>query len=249
MVWPAVIAAGAVLGSALLSRAGASDANEQARENMFAQQEFQERMSSTAYQRATADMRAAGLNPILAYKQGGASSPAGSAAPVVNELEGAASSAMQARMIGLEMDQLEASTDAKKAEPPLIRAQTERTRSEKELADQNFRTSSANEAVARAQEYLTYQDTARRAWEVLSAKEMAGTAAAERRIRTREAQDVERYGTSGLGRSVGSLERMFETFGRRANRDLGEKADAWKSGGHELSAAQERILNMIRRWF
>lgn len=41
---------------------------------------WQEYMSNTAYQRATADMRSAGLNPILAYSNGGATTPAGSSA-------------------------------------------------------------------------------------------------------------------------------------------------------------------------
>lgn len=54
--------------------------NRQAKKRARDQMRFQADMSNTSYQRAMEDMRKAGLNPILAGKLGGASTPAGAMA-------------------------------------------------------------------------------------------------------------------------------------------------------------------------
>lgn len=99
----------------------AEDAMDFSSDQTTQQMAFQERMSGTAYQRATADMKAAGLNPMLAYQQGGAHAPSGGAAqgvqaPVQNVAQNAAASAAHAATIG----NIQAQTRKTDAETRLI---------------------------------------------------------------------------------------------------------------------------------
>lgn len=136
------------LGGSLVGGERANKKNLQiAREQMA----FQERMSNTSYQRAIEDMKLAGVNPMLAIGQGGASTPGGASATMQDVMSPAISGAQQARRVDAEM---------KRARSELLSM-----RKNQNLLDQQAKKTHFEAQVAENQEFLTREQARRYASE------------------------------------------------------------------------------------
>jgi len=118
-VLPAALGAADLVSGVLTN----NSAKKEARRN----REFVERMSSTAYQRAVTDLKKAGLNPMLAYQQGGASTPGGTQPSLDNPMSGAVHSALGTMQAKASVENIKANTAKQKAETSQILGTTPHT--------------------------------------------------------------------------------------------------------------------------
>lgn len=179
---------GGILGG-IGSYMGVVSANQAAQENLDRQLRFQRKMSNTAYQRAMRDMRAAGLNPMLAYQRGGATSPAGVMFAPQSELGAAVTSAREA---------------ARAASEIALRKESAK------LAKQQAQTS-------RGQMYHFYQAGDKAAHEATSAKAAATLAVEEAALRMevlRTPAGRRLYQAGVIGRMVNPLVRPITALRR-----------------------------------
>lgn len=260
IIGAAISAGGSLLGG-MMGSAGQGQTN--AQQMAFAQQQqnsaqafnaqesqknrdWQQEMSSSAYQRSMADMRAAGLNPILAAGNGGASTPGGSAGSISPTsaslgnpgaaMQAGVSSAGQAGALAMQLKQVHELTKKDQSQTSL-NAETEKATKANEALTQELNTKAKQDTATSAAQMHginttaanTQADTVNKGIQSLILSHDATTAFQKSRLAKAEADQSEGHGPGTWGNLSGTAEKL-----------VGRTIDYFRSGQSQHDADMRR---------
>lgn len=230
-MWAIFGAIASFAGSALSSIMGSKSASDQ--------MDFQERMSNTSYQRQMADMKKAGLNPILAGSMGGASTPQGTSFTPENALGEFVTTARQTDLAKAEIDQMKASTDAQKTLADLQEANTALSRHQAVTSAEQAKREAAQTRLLDTQNLKATFDAA-------ASAEYVNTAKAEARLKQLEAERSAKFGESTLGRNAESLLRGLEWGADKAKGFSKWYENTEKKNSESARKGFQRLWDLLR---
>jgi len=202
----------------------AQAANAASAEQARAQMAFQERMRETQYQTAVEDMKKSGLNPMLAYSQGGAGTPTGamgqvSTAKVGNSLASAVQGYQYMAMTNADLDQKDALTTNTSAQTLKTEADTIQTAVNIQKILEDTKVSGQQYVnMQKMLEKLTEEIVNLKATRALTQAQTAQTTAQEKNITANIAPSTDPYWYRDFKRAVNAIRQqpsLLVPFGGR----------------------------------